>query len=308
MTGSTSLLLSAALGLLAAATVLVGLGRRRQVSDFDDRLGQFSDRPLSLEEGELQVPFARRMLFPIVQRLAVLIASRAPQRSFDQTRQKLAEAGNPGHIGVAELLGLRILLALGLGGAALFLLGVAGSALGSGLLLGMALGALGYLMPGIWLSRMAKIRKTEITRSLPDAIDLLTISVESGLGFDPALMRVAEKWDNALTREFGRALTEMRLGKSKREALREMSERVNADDLRLFVSSIIQADQLGVVMSQVLRIQSEAMRLRRRQRAEEQAHKAPIKMLIPMAFPIFPALYVIILGPAIPIVLRSFGD
>lgn len=307
MTGSTSLLLSAALGLLAAATVLVGLGRRRQVSDFDDRLGQFGARPLSLEEEELQVPFARRMLVPIVQRLAVLIASRAPQRSFDQTRQKLTEAGNPGHISVAELLGLRILLALGLGGA-LFLFGVAGNALGSGLLLGMALGWLGYLMPGIWLSRMAKIRKTEITRSLPDAIDLLTISVESGLGFDPALMRVAEKWDNALTREFGRALTEMWLGKSKREALREMSERVNVDDLRLFVSSIIQADQLGVAMSQVLRIQSEAMRLRRRQRAEERAHKAPIKMLFPMAFLIFPALYVIILGPAIPIVLRSFGD
>ncbi|MDQ3781246.1 MAG: type II secretion system F family protein [Chloroflexota bacterium] len=169
----------------------------------------------------------------------------------------------------------------------MLLLVVSGSAIGSGFLLGMVFGGFGYVMPSIWLSRMAKNRKAEITKSLPDAIDLLTISVESGLGFDPALMRVAEKWDNALTREFGQALNELRLGKTEREALREMSDRVYVDDLRIFVSSIIQADQLEVSMSQVLTIQSEAMRVRRRQRAEELAHKAPIKVLFPMVFLIF---------------------
>jgi tight adherence protein C len=142
---------------------------------------------------------------------------------------------------------------------------------------------------------------------LPDAIDLLSISVESGLGFDPALMRVAEKWDNSLTREFARVLSEMRIGKARREALREMAERVDQDSLTTFVSSVIQADQLGVPITQVLRIQSEALRVRRRQRAEELAQKAPIKMLIPIAFLIFPALFVIILGPAVPRLVEVFG-
>jgi tight adherence protein C len=136
---------------------------------------------------------------------------------------------------------------------------------------------------------------------------LLTISVESGLGFDPALQRVAEKWDNALTREFARVLSEMRIGKTKREALREMSLRADEDSLTTFVSSVIQADTLGVPITQVLRIQSEAMRVKRRQRAEEMAQKAPLKMLFPMVFLIFPALYVVILGPAVPQIVRALG-
>ena len=142
---------------------------------------------------------------------------------------------------------------------------------------------------------------------MPDAIDLLTISVEAGLGFDPAIQRVAEKWDNELTREFRRLLQDMRVGKQRREALREVAIRCGVDDLRVFISSIVQADQLGVSITQVLRIQSQQMRIKRRQRAEELAHKAPIKMLFPMVFLIFPAMYVIILGPAIPQVFSTFG-
>lgn len=274
--------------------------------DFIDEFPPYP--PVGLEGAELQVPFVRRVVVPMFRRLAVIIASRAPQRRFDQTKQKLEEAGNPGHIGAGESLGPRVILAVALGGVGMLLLVVSRSAIGSGFLLGMVFGGFGYVMPSIWLSRMAKNRKAEITKSLPDAIDLLTISVESGLGFDPALMRVAEKWDNALTREFGQALNELRLGNTKREALREMSDRVNVDDLRIFVSSSIQADQLSVSMSQVLRSQSDAMRVRRRQRAAELAHKGPIKMLFPMVFWIFPALNVIILGPAIPIAIRSFGN
>jgi tight adherence protein C len=167
-------------------------------------------------------------------------------------------------------------------------------------------GVFGFLLPNIWVDRKIKSRRKEITKSLPDAIDLLTISVESGLGFDPALQRVAEKWDNALTREFARVLSEMRIGKAKRDALREMAVRADEDGLTTFVSSVIQADTLGVPITQVLRIQSEAMRLRRRQIAEEKAQKAPLKMLFPMVFLIFPAFYVVILGPAVPQVIRAF--
>jgi tight adherence protein C len=162
------------------------------------------------------------------------------------------------------------------------------------------------MMPGIWLSRRTKQRKYEITRALPDAIDLLTISVEAGLGFDPALGRVVEKWDNALTRELGRMLSEMRMGASRRDAMRDVVARVNVDDLNTFMGAVIQADQLGVSISQVLRVQSKQMRQRRRQRAEEQAHKAPLKMLFPMVFLIFPTIYIVILGPAIPRLVESF--
>ena len=161
------------------------------------------------------------------------------------------------------------------------------------------------MIPGIWLDKKIKARRKEIQLSLADAIDLLTISVEAGLGFDPAMQRVVEKWDNALTREFSRMLSEMRIGKSRREAMRELATRCNVDDLNVFISSIMQADQLGVSITQVLRTQSKQMRIRRRQRAEEAAHKAPIKMIFPMVLLIFPAMYVVIIGPAIPQILDS---
>ena len=175
------------------------------------------------------------------------------------------------------------------------------------LLFPLLIAVMGYMIPGVWLSRKIKDRKKEVQLALPDAIDLLTISVEAGLGFDPALQRVAEKWENELTAEFRRLLSEIRMGKSRREALREMANRVNVDDLNVFIASIVQADQLGVSIAQVLRVQSKQMRMRRRQRAEEKAHKAPIKMLFPMILLIFPAMYVVILGPAIPQIMDSLG-
>jgi tight adherence protein C len=219
---------------------------------------------------------------------------------------KLAQAGNPSGFGPAEFTGLRLFIALGLFGGIFLLFTVAGSAASITIMLSVVIGVFGFMFPGIWLDRKIKARRKEISRALPDAIDLLTISVESGLGFDPALMRVAEKWDNALTREFARVLSELRIGKSKRDALREMAARCDDDSLSTFVSSVVQADQLGVSISQVLRIQSEAMRVKRRQLAEEKAQKAPLKMLFPMIFLIFPALYIVILGPAVPLIVKSF--
>ena len=168
---------------------------------------------------------------------------------------------------------------------------------------------IGYLAPEhFWLGRKVKARKKVILKILPDAIDLMTISVEAGLAFDGAMQRVADKWDNALSWEFQRAISEMRVGKTKRDALREIVARTGVDDLSTFVSSVIQADQLGVSIAKVLRIQSEQMRIRRRQRAEEQAHKAPILMMIPMVFLIFPATYIVILGPSVPQLLQTFGS
>ena len=306
MTQMQILMLSGFVVLMGMALGLIGMARRRPVVDIDERLAHFAERPMSIEDQELAIPFSQRVLKPAIRRAALRLGQIMPAKNADQIRAKLAEAGNPSGLGPVEFMGLRVLLALALAGGSFLLFSIAGGDSTMLILLPTVLVVFGYMLPGIWLSRKAKNRKKEILRSLPDAIDLLTISVESGLGFDPALMRVAEKWDNALTREFARVLSELRIGKPKREALREMAARVNVDDLNTFISAIIQADQLGVAISQMLRIQSDAMRVRRRQRAEELAHKAPIKMLFPMVFLIFPALYVVILGPAVPIVLESF--
>jgi tight adherence protein C len=289
------------------ALVVFGYRRANQDIVIEERLSQYGHREItSLTELELEQPFQDRVVFPILRRLARIGRRFTPRTAMDSLRQQLIEAGSPSGIGPVEYLGIRVATAITLGGITILLFVLAGS----NLLLGTGLGAfimlIGYMLPGYWLKSRISARKKSVQQSLPDAIDLLSISVESGLGFDPALARVIEKWDNELTREFGRMLSEIRMGKSRREAMREMSQRVNVEDLNVFTSSMIQADQLGVSISQVLRVQSQQMRMRRRQRAEEQAHKAPVKMLFPMVFLIFPAIYIVLLGPAIPRLLEAF--
>jgi len=165
--------------------------------------------------------------------------------------------------------------------------------------------AIGYLLPALWLRSKIQRRQDEVVKALPDALDLLTICVEAGLGFDAAMAKVAEKWDNELSRAFGRVIQEIRLGKLRRQALREMDHNLEVTDITSFVAAVIQADQLGVSMAKVMRIQSEQMRIRRRQRAEEKAHQAPVKMLFPLVFLIFPAIYIVLLGPAVLVVMDS---
>lgn len=313
------MILPAVLGLIvlaAIALVLVGLRSQAPAVSIEERLATFAERPRPLEELELERPFTERVLKPLFGTWARRIARFTPKQNTERVRQSLLEAGSPGNLGAVEFMGLRGLLALGLGGVGLLVTVASGkpfspvSFLGlkvPGILLfSVPLLMMGYLAPGIWLGQKIGARKKEIQKSLPDAIDLLAISVEAGLGFDPAIQRVAEKWDNALSREFARMLHEVRIGRARRDALRDVAARCGVDDLRVFISSIVQADQLGVSITTVLRVQSEQMRVKRRQRAEEQAQKAPIKMIIVMVFLIFPAMYVIILGPAVPTVYASF--
>ena len=301
------------------ALVLIVMGARlpaKEVS-IEDRLAHFAERPVPLEQLELERPFSERVLRPLLRTWTVRAARFTPKQNVERLRVALMEAGNPSNLGVVEFMGLRGVMAVLLGGAALFITIFTGSTLRPINILGIGIPGIllfpgpltifGYQLPGIWLNQKIRKRKKEIQKALPDAIDLLTISVEAGLGFDPALQRVAEKWDNELSREFKRLLQEMRIGKPRRDALREVAIRCGVDDLKVFISSIVQADQLGVSITQVLRVQSEQMRMRRRQRAEELAHKAPIKMLFPMVFLIFPAMYVIILGPTVPTVVEQFA-
>jgi tight adherence protein C len=303
------MLLPLALGLAGFACIALYFGTRRPAAaiSIEDRLAHFSDRQYSLEEMELAQPFSQRVLAPFFMRIARSASRFTPRSSSEKIRVQLIEAGSPSKLGVMEFMGLKIVLGAICGGLVFLMMALSGGSLLQLVGIPLAIGAIGYRMPSMWLSRKSQDRQKSIQLALPDAIDLLTISVEAGLGFDPALQRVAEKWENELTWEFRRMLHEMRIGKSRREAMRELASRCNVEDLNVFVSSIVQADQLGVSITQVLRTQSRQLRVRRRQRAQEKAQKAPIKMLFPMALLIFPALYVVLLGPAIPQLLENLS-
>ncbi len=160
--------------------------------------------------------------------------------------------------------------------------------------------SLGIYIPTYWLKGQIAKRQKEIQRALPDALDMLTICVEAGLGFDGALQRVASNFENALGEEFSYVLHEMRIGVRRSEALRHLGNRTDVPDLASLIAILVQADRLGVPLSHVLKSQSQQMRMRRRQRAEEEAHKAPVKMLLPLSMFVLPATMLVVLGPAIP--------
>jgi tight adherence protein C len=219
---------------------------------------------------------------------------------MENVQHQLDLAGNPYGWSPTQFLGFRFLAALLLGGLGVVVLILAkGMALPRRLVLTGIMAVGGYYLPSLWLRSKTSSRQREIARSLPDALDLLTICVEAGLGFDGAIARVAEKWDDALSKEFRRVLQEVQLGKLRREALRGMSNRIEVQEVSTFVAAIVQAEELGVSIAKVLRIQADEMRRRRRQRAEELARQAPIKMLPAIAFLIFPAIFVVLLGPAV---------
>ena len=176
-----------------------------------------------------------------------------------------------------------------------------------GLLLALVGAGIGYVGPEFWLGGRVSKRQKGILLQIPDALDLLTISVRAGLGFDAALGKVVEKMKGPLVDEFRRALAEVRVGKARREALRDIVPRTEVQPLTNFIGAIIQAEQLGVSISKVLQVQSEQLRIERRQRAEEQAAKAPIKMLFPLVGCIFPSLFVVILGPALILIMQNLG-
>jgi tight adherence protein C len=302
------------------ALIRFGLrGSTNSGGDVQLRLEEFAGRteisgPLSLEEIEMSQPFSKRVLRPILVRLAQSFSRLSPSKSREATELRLDLAGRPNNWGPTEFFGIRIFVALVLG-VLLFLVtllvfGTGDILTGSmiGLLFAGVGGLIGFMMPVFWLGSKTRRRQTEILKSLPDSLDLLTIAVEAGMGFDGAMQKLADKWDNELSKGFGRTVQEMRLGVVRREALKNMERTMGVPDVTTFVAAIIQAEQLGVSIAKILRVQSEQMRIKRRQRAQEMANKAPIKMLFPMVFLIFPALFIILLGPAVLILMETnFG-
>lgn len=305
MTGLLTLLIAVAAG-ISVIFIFIGIASPRPADQVQERLIEYGGRPMTLEEIELSMPFRERVIKPLIQGMANLIARFAPKRSMAELQRKLDLAGRPNNWTPAEFTGVRGLAGVLLGAVGFMLMTLAKTDLGPRLLIGVTMGLLGFYLPTAWLGSKIRQRQQNIIKALPDALDLLTISVEAGLGFDAALAKVTEKWDNDLTREFMRVIAEIRVGKKRSEALRDMAERVDVPDLTSFVAAVIQAEQLGVSIAKVLRIQSEQMRIKRRQRAEEMARKAPIKMMIPLVFLIFPAIWIVIMGPAV-IILKNSG-
>lgn len=300
-------LLASLFTMMGIFLIFLGLTRPKRPNPIETRLTTYAVRPRTLEEIELQQPFYERTIKPIALRLAGFIAQRTPQGTIAEIRHDLLVAGNPSGLQVNDFLGIKGLAAIVLGGLAFFLMGMADVSFLYKSLGPLIAAFLGFYLPNFWLKGKITARQKDIQLSLPDALDLLVISVEAGLGFDQAMQKVAEKWDNSLTREFSRVLAETRMGKLRRDALRDMADRCEVPDLKSFAAAIIQADQLGVSISRILVIQAEQMRMKRRQRAEKLAHEAPIKMLIPMALFMLPTIYLVILGPMIPKIMKMFG-
>ncbi len=295
------------IGIAIAVVATMLLRNSGQPDSVTDRLTQFTERPMTLEEMELELPFSQRVLVPISRAMLNVLGRLSPKASHEKIKLNLQMAGNPGNLTSTMFSGIRLALSAFLLIVFGFVTRSAGLPLINALLYTVLGGAVGYILPGIWLGQQIKKRKDNLIKALPDALDLLTVSVEAGLAFDSAMQRVAEKWDNELSREFKKVLIDVRLGKVRRDALKDMVARCGVDDVQTFIAAVIQAEQLGVSISKILRVQSDQMRIRRRQRAEEKAHQAPIKMLFPMVFLIFPALFVVILGPAVPRLYNSFG-
>jgi tight adherence protein C len=297
----------------AIAVVIVSLRRNGQDDDSDPlqaRLAEFIQRGdvSSLEEIELSQPFSERVLIPIIRKVGEFSVRFTPQKAIQNVTRMMELAGNPWPIDGATFFALRFVLAIVFGGLAILYLVISPPADSSKNLLYIAGAAfVGSYIPASMLTSKITARQTEVRKAMPDALDLLTICVEAGLGFEAAMSKVAEKWDNELSLAFARTLREIQLGKVRRDSLKDMADRLGIAEMTSFVAAIIQSEQLGVSMAKVLRIQADQMRMKRRQFAEEQAHKAPIKMIIPMALLIFPSIMIIILVPAVMQIMSNLG-
>jgi len=293
----------------AVILIVVGLREAHREDPLQRRLEEFVARGdmASLEEIELSQPFTERVFYPLARKFGEIAIRFTPQNALQVTTHRLELAGSPRGIDATMFWASRFIAAIGFGGLMLFLFsfGLESWGWARKLLIVSFFTIFGYYIPELLLTSKIQRRQKEIRKAMPDALDLLTICVEAGLGFDGAMAKVYEKWDNELSRGFGRVLREIQLGKLRREALKDMADRMGIPEMTSFVAAVIQSEQLGVSMAKVLHIQADQMRIKRRQMAEEEAHKAPIKMLIPMAFLIFPSICIVLITPAVLMLLRS---
>ena len=302
--------------IIGGVVALIVAGMRTAQGQQDDdplmaRLAEATQRGdvvSSLEQIEMQQPFNQRVILPFLRRVGEMSARFTPQKALEDTTRKLELAGNPGRIDAGAFLASRFVVATVFGGLLLMvsILSPHRWALGQTVLVVGIFTALGFFFPQLCLQGRINARQKDIRKAMPDALDLLTICVEAGLGFEAAMSKVSEKWENQLSVALLRAIREIQLGKPRRDALRDMAERIGIPEMTSFVAAVIQSEILGVSLAKVLRIQSDQMRVKRRQRAQEEAGQAPIKMIVPLALLIFPSIFIILLTPAAIQMSRAF--
>ena len=268
---------------------------RRAASYGTVRLPGSREERLSLKE---------RVVGPLATRLAGFVLRMNRRENLEQVQQRLLAAGLSG-VAPRSFVAAKGALAAGGGGLGLILLLATRSTTGFLLMVGLAAG--GYIAPGYVVGMKARRRRDLVQAALPDALDLLAVSVEAGLGFDAAISKLTENMEGPLIDEFGLALSEMRVGEARADALKKLSARVDSPELSAFVRAIIQADQLGISLGRILRVQAVDTRLKRQAAAEEKAMKAPIKMLFPTVMFIFPAMFIVVLGPALISLTKLFS-
>jgi tight adherence protein C len=297
------LALIAGLGVLM---IFIGLARSPSTNTaqmVQQRLSVYGgEKPVTLEEMELQRPFSERFLRPSIERLGSLLSRSTPQKARQDMMNRLDLAGRPGNLTPEDFAAVRIVAAAVMAAVGLLI----GLLLANPVYLAVSIviGAiLGYYLPVLWLKQKVDARRAEIQKGLPDAMDLLVIAVDAGLGFDAALARVTDKYKNALSDEFAKVLREVSLGRPRLEAMDEMGRSSGVEDLHNFIQAIIQSEQFGTGIGKILRIQADEMRRKRRQRAQEKAAQATLKMMLPMVGCIFPTLWIVLLGPAALILL-----
>jgi tight adherence protein C len=313
MQSITHISLSFILGIIGVIFIVIS-ARSMRASELYQRLVQYVEIPL--EDGVIHKKifrsqtriitgsFAIRIFKPLLLAIGRFFGRITPTRTIQHLSKQLLMAGSPMGLGAKEYYGIGIACTI-LGVYLAFMVYRQGTSILNLLLCIMVL-ILFYAGPKVYLHYRVTSRQKRVLRGLPDALDMLSVCATAGLGFDQALQRVSDYWDTPIGHEFGRVINEMEMGLTRREALRNLADRVDIHEISSFVALIIQTEQLGMSISDTLHAQAEQMRIERRHRAQEQAQKAPIKMLIPMALLIFPALLAVILGPSIPTLIEVF--
>lgn len=281
---------------MALATFGVLTRERRSVARSVAAIQALDNAPVEVKQ-ELEAPFAERVLGPLGDRLVNTGRKLVRADTAQKLQYRLNIAGNPPGWDVNRIIGLKV-LGMAVVGALAFLYFVSDKPFHQTLLFTAGGAALGYVLPNILLYNAGQKRETLMRNALPDALDLLTVSVEAGLGFDAAVGRVAKNTTGPLSQEFARLLQEMQIGMGRVEAMRAMAERTSLPDLKSFCLAMVQADSLGIPIGRVLRVQSAEMRAKRRQRAEEKAQQVPVRIMVPLVLFILPTLFIVILGPA----------
>jgi tight adherence protein C len=300
-------LVFASVGTLVFIALALGFSEERRVARALRTVSDWEGEQAAVAEPLLR-PFRSRVLGPTVEGFSKLFASLMPDNARERVQHRLDLAGDPAGLTPDGVVGARI--AGTVTAALLALLGLALARAGVSLLSATVFGlatAAGFFAPDVWLHELGRRRQDKIRRALPDMLDMLTISVQAGLGFDMALTKLVRNTEGPLAREFSNMLSQVQAGVSRRDALRHLAARTDVTELDNFVVAMVQADIFGVSISGILQAQAAELRTKRRQRAEELAQKAPVQMVFPIILCFLPATLLVILGPAVVAIGRAFG-